>query len=76
MTKPFTKQSTHKTKTTNTWRASLLRHCAEGEPTTSSLSFMASASNRSIESVRGVPGAHPWPFMLQRGGNRPPIGGW
>ena len=57
--KPSVKQSTHKTKTTNTRRASLLRRRAEGEPTTSSPSSRASASSRFVESVRGVLGRSP-----------------
>lgn len=59
MTNPSAKRSTYKTKTTNKGRASLLRLRAEDEPTTLNSSSVTSASNRSIESVRGVPGRSP-----------------
>lgn len=59
MTKPSVKQTTHKTKTTNKRRASLLRHRAEGEPTTSNSSSMTSDSDRSSSRFVGCRGDSP-----------------
>ncbi|TXT29812.1 MAG: hypothetical protein FD138_2378 [Planctomycetota bacterium] len=53
MTKPSEKQ------TTNTWRASLLRHRAEDEPTTSNSSSMTSDSDRSSSRFVGCRGDSP-----------------
>lgn len=57
--KPSEKQTAHRHNKTNTVRDSLLRLRAEDEPTTSSSSSVTSRSNRSVESVRGVPGRSP-----------------
>ena len=59
MTKPSVKQTTHKTKTTNKGRASLLRHRAEDEPTTSNSSSMTSDSDRSSSRFVGCRGDSP-----------------
>ena len=57
--KPSEKQTAHRHSKTNTGRDSLLRLRAEDEPTTSSLSSVTSPLNRSVKSVRGVPGRSP-----------------
>lgn len=59
MTKPSVKQTIHKTKTTNTRRASLLRHRAEDEPTTLKSSSMTSESDRPSNRFVGCRGDSP-----------------
>ena len=62
MTKPSQKQTTYKTKQQTQGGQLAPRQQAEDEPTKSNSTSIASASKRNVESVRGVPGAHPWPL--------------